>query len=73
MPEAFAAVDWYDAPGDRGRVAVIPGRPDYDPRPLVGQLVTINGVPYFVKGVETFATATQRAGASFGLLVEQRG
>ena len=64
--EVFAAVDWFDSPA--GRVAVIPRDIDYDPAPLVGQVVTINGVSYYV--LDTLNTVNP---ATFGLVVSQPG
>lgn len=72
--EAFSPVDWYEAPG-RGMVAVIRTAPGYDPAPLVGQLVTLNGVSHLVAEVVTgvylpAGTApSDEFGTTFGLLV----
>ena len=66
----FTAGDWVDTQG-RGWVAYITGVDDLDPRSLTGQLVEIDGKPYSVQGVETFAIRNV-TGKPFGLLVGER-
>ena len=71
--ETFAVFDWYDV--EDGRVAVVHAGVDYDPQPLAGQNVTLNGVPYFVRDVVLHAAlpdGVDPVGDGFGLLVEQR-
>jgi hypothetical protein len=68
--EQLAAGDWFHLKG-RGWVATFPGSPGFDPRPLLGEQVAIDGTPYTVQGVETFAIFDV-TGKSFGLLVGDR-
>ena len=68
MPyDAFGAVDWYELEG-RGHVAIVHAVPGFDPNPLVGQLVTIDGVARLVRGVET-GPVMDESGTTFGLLI----
>jgi hypothetical protein len=70
--DALSAADWYESPG-RGWVAIIRAVPGFDPEPLVGQLVTINGTPRVIKGVEktlpTGVAPSDATGTTIGLLV----
>ncbi len=68
--EKFTAGDWYEIRG-RGWCASIPGIEGFDPRPLVGQQVQIDGKEYAVLGVETFAILSV-SGRPFSLLVGER-
>jgi hypothetical protein len=61
------AKDWFTITG-RGRVASFEGIEGFDPRLLLNTEVTIDGKPYFIRGVETFAIL-DATGRSFGLLV----
>lgn len=67
----FIAEDWYEIKG-RGRVASVrnPARFKRDECPYIGQTVLIDGVPYVVKAVESFALGEIREGAPIGLLAE---
>jgi hypothetical protein len=77
----FEASDWFNIPG-RGDVAVIKNPAerleDYDladPDHLKGQLVSIDGKPYTVRGVETFLIARSESRPyrlPFSLLVSDR-
>lgn len=69
-PLQLTAGDWYHASG-RGWVATFPGVPGLDPRTLNGAQVEIDGKPYTVQGVETFAIH-DATGKPFGLLVGDR-
>lgn len=68
----FQALEWWELRG-RGWVANIAGIDGFNPRPLVGQQVRIDGEGYTVLGVETFALLDHGvAGLPFGLLVGER-
>jgi hypothetical protein len=63
----FQAADWFTITG-RGRVAAIKGIPGLNPGDLLNTEVLIDGKPYFIRGVETFAIPDP-TGRDFGLLV----
>lgn len=66
---SFTAGEW-SRTGVRGWMAIVAGVPGLDPRPLIGRRpVLIDGTPYTVRGVETFAIHNV-TGRPFGLLVE---
>lgn len=69
--DAFGAAGWYES--GHGWVAVIRAPAGYDPSPLVGQLVTINGIGRVVRGLEANlpvdTAPTDASGTTFGLLV----
>ena len=69
--DAFSAAGWYES--GHGWVAVVRGVAGYDPSPLVGQVVTIDGVARLVRRVETSlpvdTAVTDASGTTFGLLV----
>ena len=67
----FTAIEWWELRG-RGWVANIDGITGFNPRPLVGQQVEIDGTVYTVKGVETYMIPDP-SGMPFGLLVAQDG
>ena len=69
MPEhKFTAVEWWELRGrNAGPVANIAGIPGFDPLPLVGQQVEIDGKPYTVRGVEWDLVSS--VGKPFALLV----
>lgn len=67
VAEAFSPVDWHPASGGRW-VAVIAPVAAYDPRPLVDQVVTLNGVAYLVQGIDN-TVLNDPTGRTFGLLV----
>ena len=69
-PLRLTAGGWCEING-RGWVATFPGAPGFDPRPLTGQQVMIDGKAYMVHGVETFAIP-DASGKPFGLLVGER-
>jgi len=64
----LVAADWYQIPG-RGWVAVFAGIDGFNPRPLTGQTVEIDGRCYVVRGVET-RMIPDPSGHPFGLLVD---
>ena len=70
LPLRLTGGDWYEITG-RGWVATFRGAPGFDPRPLTGQQVLIDGKAYTVHGVETFAIP-DASGKPFGLLVGER-
>lgn len=70
LPLRLTGGAWHEVTG-RGWVATFPGAPGFDPRPLVGQQVLIDGKAYTVRGVETFAIP-DASGKPFGLLVGER-
>lgn len=53
----------------RGTLFTFVGVPNLNPRPLVGHVVQIDGAPYRVIGVETYAVY-DATGMNFGLLVD---
>ena len=70
MPmSAFTAADWLHITG-RGWAAVIAGIEGFDPLPLTGQQVEIDGKAYAVRGVEW--NLVRSTGRPFSLLVGER-
>lgn len=65
----FAAADWFEIRG-RGWAASIAGIEGFDPRPLTGQQVEIDGIQYTVRGVEWDLVSS--IGKPFALLVGER-
>ena len=67
----FSAESWFDIKG-RGRVATVANDERFakDSRHLIGEVVSIDGVMYKVRGVEANALAEIRVGSMIGLLVE---
>ena len=68
--QTFTAADWFEIRG-RGWCAAIAGIDRFNPRPLVGQQVEIDGKTYTVQGVETHCIPDP-SGHPFGLLVDAR-
>lgn len=50
------------------KVFCILGIPDLNPRLLLGQNVALDGIPYYVAGVDTY-TLPDATGTNFGLMV----
>jgi len=71
---SYSAIDWYEIKG-RGKVASVINDQEFerDTRHLWGEEVLIDGLPYIVRGVESYALQTIRVGAPIGLLVEPKG
>jgi len=67
----FKSENWYDIKG-YGRVAGVLNDEEYarDSGHMIGEIVSIDGQTYKVRGVESHALGTIRKGALIGLWVE---
>lgn len=71
MTLSLEADGWFDLVG-HGSVAGFKGVPGLDPRPLLHQVVIIDGHRCYVRAVETHCV-NNVAGKPFGLLVRPEG